>query len=252
MERDERGQRILEVAGELLLAWGYRRVTIDEIARRAKVGKGTVYLHWKTKDSLLLAVVLNVKWRTQRQHLARMRSDPLEILPSRTMRSYYGDFLKEPVLRAMHTEDVDILGRLSDTAKKEFADLMALSEQVLLRYLDVLRQHGLIRSDLDVPHLQYALLSTTTGFLMSEAMLYDRAPENPKVRGDLLAETLRRMLETPAEDFRAARTETNAAARPLRYSSMEEAAVAAAPEIIALYEQLEESSATEIRRQLRE
>lgn len=103
-----------------------------------------------------------------------------------------------------------------------------------------------------MPHLQYALLSTTTGFLMSEAMLYDRAPENPKVRGDLLAETLRRMLETPAEDFRAARTETNAAARPLRYSSMEEAAVAAAPEIIALYEQLEESSATEIRRQLRE
>ncbi|MFE6689110.1 TetR/AcrR family transcriptional regulator [Streptomyces sp. NPDC057743] len=252
MERAERGQRILEAAGELLLAWGYRRVTIDEIARRAKVGKGTVYLHWKTKDSLLLAVVLNVKWRSQRQHLTRMRSDPLEILPSRTMRSYYGDFLKEPVLRAVHTEDVDILGRLSDTAKKEFAELMALSDQVLLRYLEVLRHHGLVRSDLDVQHQQYALLSTSTGFFMAEAMLYDRAPENPEVRGDLLAETLRRMLETSPEEFRAPRTESNSLANSLRYGSMEEAVAAAAPEVIALYEQLEECSAAEMRRQLRE
>ncbi|MFK0296138.1 hypothetical protein ACIQU6_37470 [Streptomyces sp. NPDC090442] len=129
---------------------------------------------------------------------------------------------------------------------------MALNDQVLLRYLEVLRYHGLIRSDLDVQHQQYALLSTATGFFMAEAMLYDRAPENPEVRGDLLAETLRRMLETSAEEFRAARTESNALVQPLRHSSMQEAAAAAAPEVIALYEQLEECSAREMRRQLRE
>ncbi|MEW1658007.1 MULTISPECIES: helix-turn-helix domain-containing protein [unclassified Streptomyces] len=252
MEQAERGERILEAAEELLLAWGYRRVTIDEIARRAKVGKGTVYLHWKTKDALLLAVVLKAKSRSQQRHLARMRSDPLEILPSRSMRGYYADFLKEPVLRAVHTEDLDVLGRLNDTAKKEFAELMALGNSVHLRYLDVLRQHGLVRSDLDIRHQQYALLSTSSGFFMAEAMLYDRAPEAPEVRADLLAETLRRMLETPAEEFRASGATVDAAVGPLRHSSVQEAATAAAPEVIALYEQIETHSAMEMRRQLRE
>lgn len=118
MDRVERRERILEVAGELLLAWGYGRVTIDEIARRAKVGKGTVYLHWKTKDALFLAVVLQVQYRSHQQQLDRMRADPLEILPSRMLRGLFCDFLDQPVLRAMYTDDADVLGRLNDTAKR--------------------------------------------------------------------------------------------------------------------------------------
>ena len=33
-----REARILDAAGELLLIFGYRRVTIDDVARRAEVG----------------------------------------------------------------------------------------------------------------------------------------------------------------------------------------------------------------------
>ena len=45
VDRRVRADRILDTARELLLLWGYRRVTIDELARRAGVGKGTIYLH---------------------------------------------------------------------------------------------------------------------------------------------------------------------------------------------------------------
>ncbi|WP_043268098.1 TetR/AcrR family transcriptional regulator [Streptomyces sp. CT34] len=231
MERSERGERILEVAAELLLAWGYGRVTIDEIARRAKVGKGTVYLHWKTKDALLLTVVLKAKARSQQRQLARMRADPLEVLPSRMMGAYYADFLAEPVLRALYTDDVDVLGRLNDSAKKEFAELVALGDRVLRRHLEVLREHGLMYVDTDVRHQQYALMATATGFFTAEALLFDRAPDTPEIRGGIFAESIRRMLETtPSYD----------------------AAAAAAPEIIALYEEFEAHSAQEMRRQLRD
>src|SRR6266508_6776089 len=54
--RQARAARILDVAAELLLRHGYRRVTIDDVARGADVGKGTVYLHWKTRDDLFQAV----------------------------------------------------------------------------------------------------------------------------------------------------------------------------------------------------
>ncbi|MFG2894134.1 TetR/AcrR family transcriptional regulator [Streptomyces sp. NPDC048248] len=228
----ERGERILAAAGELLLAWGYRRVTIDEIARRAKVGKGTVYLHWKTKESLLLAVVLNSKTRSLRWQLERMRADPLEILPSRTARGYYRDFLSDPVLRAMHTDDSDILGRLNERAATELSELVAESHRTLHRHLEILRERGLVRDDTDPAHQQYALIAVITGFFMSEVLLADRAPGTPDVRSDILAHTIRTTLETPASSAASATA----------------LATAAAPGIIALYEHLERLSAREIRR----
>lgn len=48
--------RVLEVAYDTFAAEGLA-VPIDEIARRAGVGAGTVYRHFPTKDALLVAVV---------------------------------------------------------------------------------------------------------------------------------------------------------------------------------------------------
>ncbi|HKV22663.1 MAG TPA: helix-turn-helix domain-containing protein, partial [Mycobacterium sp.] len=48
--------RVLEVAYETFAAEGLS-VPIDEIARRAGVGAGTVYRHFPTKDDLYRAVV---------------------------------------------------------------------------------------------------------------------------------------------------------------------------------------------------
>ncbi|MCE4942594.1 TetR/AcrR family transcriptional regulator [Streptomyces noursei] len=251
MERAERGERILEAAGELLVAWGYRRVTIDEIARRAAVGKGTVYLHWKTKDALLLAVVLRAKSRSLHAQLARMRADPREILPSRMMRGYYLDFLAEPVLRALYTDDVDVLGRLNDVAKKELAELMAFNDGILLRYLAVLREHGLVRTDIDVRHQQYVLMSTATGFFMAEAMLADHAPDTPEVRADLLAATIRSAVDMPVEGFGARAVGPPGRSGAPRARTVEEALVAARRDVLPLYEQAEEYGAREMRRQLR-
>jgi hypothetical protein len=42
-DRQDRANRVLDTARELLLSWGYRRVTIDELSRRAGVGKGTIF-----------------------------------------------------------------------------------------------------------------------------------------------------------------------------------------------------------------
>lgn len=243
MERAERAERILEAAGELLLAWGYGRVTIEEIARRAKVGKGTVYLHWKTKEALLLAVVLKVQSRTQQRQVDRMRADPLEVLPSRVVSGLFRDFLGEPVLRALYTDESDILGRLNDTAKKEFAELIAHGDRVLCRHLEVLREHGLVRDDTDVQHQRYALLAIVTGFFTSEALLYDRAPDTAEVRADILARTVRSTLETSAV--------SGPPPCPVPAVDPARAAAAAAPEIIALYEQLTELRAQEMRRQVR-
>jgi len=43
--------RILDATADLVLRWGTKRVTIEEVAKRAGVGKGTVYLHFESRAS---------------------------------------------------------------------------------------------------------------------------------------------------------------------------------------------------------
>ncbi|WP_322657368.1 TetR/AcrR family transcriptional regulator [Streptomyces justiciae] len=61
--------RVLETAHEVFAAEGFG-VPIDEIARRAGVGAGTVYRHFPTKEALFEAVVLD-----RLDHLVALAAD---------------------------------------------------------------------------------------------------------------------------------------------------------------------------------
>lgn len=56
-------QRLLEAAAELFEKHGYRRTSMDAVALRAGVAKGTVYVHFEDKSDLLYQVVLEEKKR---------------------------------------------------------------------------------------------------------------------------------------------------------------------------------------------
>ena len=57
MLRQKRAEYILEVAGTVLLEKDYRDASMDEIAARAGVSKGTLYQHFLTKDDLIFALI---------------------------------------------------------------------------------------------------------------------------------------------------------------------------------------------------
>ena len=49
--------QILATARELFAKYGYKRVSMDEIARDANVVKSTIYQHFKDKDELLEFII---------------------------------------------------------------------------------------------------------------------------------------------------------------------------------------------------
>ena len=55
--RRARAQRILDAASALILCWGYNKTTLDDVSRQAGVAKGTLYLHWKTREELFAALI---------------------------------------------------------------------------------------------------------------------------------------------------------------------------------------------------
>jgi AcrR family transcriptional regulator len=54
-----RVQRIVDAAAQLFARRHYHEVRMDDIAAQAEVAKGTLYLHFKTKEDLYLALIVN-------------------------------------------------------------------------------------------------------------------------------------------------------------------------------------------------
>src|SRR5512136_2136197 len=46
---------ILDAVDALLAKYGYGKMTVDDVARQVGIGKGTIYLHFRSKEELVLA-----------------------------------------------------------------------------------------------------------------------------------------------------------------------------------------------------
>jgi AcrR family transcriptional regulator len=69
---DDTRRRIFTAAATLIAERGYHAVTVAEIARRAKVAKGTFFVHFATKDAIVTELV-----RIQTKAARRARADVL-------------------------------------------------------------------------------------------------------------------------------------------------------------------------------
>ena len=48
---------ILDAADRLLARYGYKKMTIDDLAQEVGIGKGTIYLHFRSKEEIVLSHV---------------------------------------------------------------------------------------------------------------------------------------------------------------------------------------------------
>jgi AcrR family transcriptional regulator len=60
---------ILDATDRLLARFGYRKMTVEDIAAEAGIGKGTIYLHFISKEEVVLSHVDRIVDRLKQQHL---------------------------------------------------------------------------------------------------------------------------------------------------------------------------------------
>jgi len=78
MKKDKKKikEKILTIAEEMFLKKGFFPTTVDEIAKQAKIAKGTVYLYFPTKESIYLALFEN-KLKMGIEILERVKDMPI-------------------------------------------------------------------------------------------------------------------------------------------------------------------------------
>ena len=196
-ERSSRADRILDAAEDLLVSLGHQKVTVEDVARRAGVGKGTVYLHFATKELLFLTVVMRAQTGVIGEVVRAMREDREAVRPSELARRLYLLQAEEPVLKSMFLESPGALARLSHDAHALLGDIVELRWSTIRAYWDHLRDHGVLRVDRPFEEQFYAYTAIVTGHLTSEQVLAEQGRDVPDLatRAELMAQGIRLLLE---------------------------------------------------------
>jgi AcrR family transcriptional regulator len=76
--REDIRDLILDAADRLLARYGYKKMTVDDLAQEVGIGKGTIYLHFPSKEEVVLSHVDRIVERLKGQlsSIARRETPP--------------------------------------------------------------------------------------------------------------------------------------------------------------------------------
>lgn len=73
-------EAILDATDRLLSGYGYKKMTIDDLAREVGIGKGSVYLHFASKEEIALSHIDRIveRVKTELEMIAQTDVSPIE------------------------------------------------------------------------------------------------------------------------------------------------------------------------------
>ncbi len=191
-ERTRREERLLDVATRLLVRWGYRKTTIDDVAREAGVGKGTIYLHWKDKNDLFRAAILRAQRRCGEDIQQRIAADPEGGLLHRVTTHGMLAALSHPLMAAIIGGKSDIFNGFLEAYNPGFYQQLAGEAQA---YVTQMQQAGLMRADIPASSVTYLLTALKVGMINTPELIgQDTLPDMEDLT-EALSDLLRRWLE---------------------------------------------------------
>jgi AcrR family transcriptional regulator len=187
-QRQQREALILQVAEEVLLEKGYYETSIDEIAARVGIAKGTVYLHFPSKEDLVVAIFL----RDMRQLLQTVEEVVNEQVTARTkveaiLQCMYGEiFVKRMQLLYSIYNNGD-----SKRQWKEHGERLGEVWEQLAQRISSLLEEGKRAGEFD-PVLPTSVMVSALFSLLSPKS-YERLVVEGKMTGDELAKWIGRI-----------------------------------------------------------
>jgi AcrR family transcriptional regulator len=171
--------RVLEIAQEVFASEGLS-VPIDEIARRAGVGVGTVYRHFPTKEALFEAVIL--------RRLERLVEEARSLSDAGDAGEAFFTFLSRMVKEGMAKKDLlDALGGAGFDVRAATPIITQDLRRAIDRLLTRAQQAGAVRDDVRIADLMALFAGTSLAIRH-----YPGDPDLPGRMMAILSDGLRR------------------------------------------------------------
>ena len=148
-------QQLLDAAGTLFEAQGYRATTTQQIVDKAGVDAATLYRHFESKADLFEATMLGPLKQFLDDHAAYWSSQPLgEVDPAELMRRYATGFFTmlhehRDTMRLLVTASADdgVLGVIADRVSRQFMEGLVVMRNIVVAESEIHGYPGLQASD---------------------------------------------------------------------------------------------------------
>ena len=181
--REEVRDAILDATDRLLARYGYRKMTVEDLAREVGIGKGTIYLHFASKEEIVLSHVDRIVERLKERLWAVARTDADAAIRLRLMllaRVLYRFDSVQHYTQSLN----DLLAALRAGLLARRALYFDAEAQIFAEVLEEGREAGEFRFA-DALATAYALLHATNALLpysLSTAELGERAEVEEKTK----------------------------------------------------------------------
>ncbi len=156
-------EAILDATDRLLERYGYKKMTIDDLAREVGIGKGSVYLHFSSKQEIALSHVDRIveRVKTELESIAESRLAPSEKIRQMLMARVLVRFDNvRHYTRNINELLADLRPQLLERRRKHFR----LEAKVFVRVIENGQQSGAFHTG-DAAKLAESFLTATNALL---------------------------------------------------------------------------------------
>jgi AcrR family transcriptional regulator len=194
VENSDREQQILDAAADLIVQFGYDKTTIGDVADAIGISRPLVYIHFKSKEALLEALIVREMLKYGKLWLGYIEADP----QGGTIGSVYRSILKAlkqtPLLAAIVTRSEGTFGKYLRRPDNVFTTIQ--TPTLMRDLLAVMQEKGAIRQDVDVAAMAY-IMDALSASMVDSSIVSDNPAPDYEILLETMAEMLDRML-TPA------------------------------------------------------
>lgn len=180
---EDRAGLILDAAAALISHYGYAKTTVGEIAERAGISKGAVYLEFEGKEELFVALLVRESRSVMDDTMRRVEGDPEGGKISAIYRHGIMALAANPLMRALYTRDSRILG---DYARRQPGKRYAERFLFGQTFVERLQEAGLLREELRPEVAAYLMGIISYGLMSIETIIpAEEAPPMEEVTEEL-------------------------------------------------------------------
>jgi AcrR family transcriptional regulator len=250
INEQEREQAILDATADLLIRLGYNKLTMGDVAEAVALHRGLVYLHFKSKDELVEAVLRREGDRYAEAWREEIEADPRGGDVASVYRAMVHVLKAVPLAAAMAARDPEVFGKYLRKPSNYFQRLP--STFGMRDFVEVMQEAGTVRRDVDPRAVAFILDSLTPALRRTFASGRSVSSDADQPSLDELLETIADMLDralTPSEgaDLAKGKATLLGGLRQVRADmaaepAQQEAGGAARPEAAGAAQQEEEGS----------
>lgn len=172
----EREQRILDASANLFVHYGYDKTTVSDIAREAGISKGAIYLHFKSKDELLEALIIRETEKYAEKWLALINEDPNGGSIGGMYKNMLYALSSSDFMAATFRQDGRILGNYL-RKPGNFFQIADTKQSARFAFVKRMQDAGAIRRDIDAETIAHIMNILGYGLIaMSDIMPREHIP----------------------------------------------------------------------------